>query len=97
MILPSENTKTIFKVSFLPDDFALDLFTLQHQQTQDPVLKTVYHWIRHNAKPEYPTPLIHGSPLLHAYYKIFPQLLLTMALISLVYIQKKTNHFLIHN
>ena len=41
---------------------------------QGPVLKTVYHWIRHNAKPEYPTPLIHGSVFLHTYYKIFSQL-----------------------
>ena len=57
----------------MPDDFSLDLHTLQHQQAQDPVLKTVYHWIRHNAKPEYLTPLIHGSFFLHAYYKIFSQ------------------------
>ena len=34
---------------FLPDDFSLVLHTLEHQQTQDPVLKTVYYWIRHNA------------------------------------------------
>ena len=57
----------------MPDDFLLDLHTLQHQQAQDPVLKTVYHWIRHNVKPENPTPLRHGSPFLHAYYKIFSQ------------------------
>ena len=57
----------------MPDDFSLDLNTLQHQQAQDPVFKTVCHWIRHNAKPEYPTPLIHGSPFLHAYNKIFSQ------------------------
>ena len=34
----------------------------------------MYHWIGHIAKPEYPTPLIHGSLFLHAYYKIFSQL-----------------------
>ena len=66
--------KNYFQGFFLPDDFSLDLRTLQLQQTQDPVLKTVYHWIRHNAKPEYPTTLIHGSHFLHAYYKIFSQL-----------------------
>ena len=37
-------------------------------------MKTVYHWIGNNAEPEYPTPLIPGSPFLHAYYKIFSQL-----------------------
>ena len=62
--------KNYFQGFFLPDDFSLDLHTLQHQQTQDLVLKTVYHWIRHNAKPDHPTPLIHGSPFLHTYYKI---------------------------
>ena len=51
----------------------MDIHTLQHQQTQDPVLKTVYHWIRYNAKPDSATPLIHGSPFRHAYYKIFSQ------------------------
>ena len=61
--------KNYFQGFFLPDDFSLDLHTLQHQQAQDPVLKTVYLWIRHNAKPEYPTPLIHGFffPFPHAY------------------------------
>ena len=65
--LPSLNNKKDSQGFFLPDDFSLDLHTLQLQQTQDPVLKTVYHWIRHNTKPEYPTPLKHGSPFLHAY------------------------------
>ena len=66
--------KNYFQGFFLPDDFSLHQHTLQHQQTQDPVLKTVYHWIRHNAKREYSTPLIYSSPFLHAYYKIFSQL-----------------------
>ena len=35
--------KKYFQGFFLPDDFSLDFHTLQHQQTQDPVLKTVYH------------------------------------------------------
>ena len=65
--------KKYFQDFFSPDDFSLDPHTLQHQQAQDPVLKTVYHWIRHNAKPEYPTRLLHGSPSLHAHYKIFSQ------------------------
>ena len=63
--------KNYFQGFFLPDDFSLELHTLQLQQTQDPVLKRVYHWIPQNTKPEYPTPLIHGSPFLHANYKIF--------------------------
>ena len=73
MTLPSLSTKTIFKVSSYPMIFHSTsiLHTLQHQQTQDAVLKTVYHWIRHNANADSPTLLIHGSPFLHAYYKIF--------------------------
>ena len=35
--------KNYFQGFFLPHDFSLDLHTLQLQQTQDPVLKTVYH------------------------------------------------------
>ena len=58
----------------MPDDFSLNLQTLQHQQAQDLVLKIPFRWIRHNVKPEYPTPLIHGSRFLHAYYVIFSQL-----------------------
>ena len=57
----------------MSDNFSVDLHKLQHQQTQDPVLKTVYHWIRHNAEPEYPTSLIHGSLFLHAFYKVFSE------------------------
>ena len=38
-------------------------------------MKTVYHWLRHNAKHDHTTPLIHGSHFLHAYYKSFSQLL----------------------
>ena len=59
------STKTIFKVSF-PDDYSLDITTLQQQQSQDPVLRTVYSWIVKNVKPETLTPLITGTPFLHA-------------------------------
>ena len=38
---------------FLPEDYSLDIKTLQQQQSQDPVLKTVYSWIIHNDKPEH--------------------------------------------
>ena len=65
------STKTIFKVFFLPDDYSLDITTLQQQQSQDPVLRTVYSWIIKNEKPETLTPLITGTPFLHAYYKRF--------------------------
>ena len=71
--------KNYFQGFFLPDDFSLDLLTLQHQQTQGPVLKTVYRWIRHNVKPEYPIPL---KKVLIFYTYItysFNNVLLTMA------------------
>ena len=68
------STKTIFKVSSLPDDYSLDIKTLQQQQSQDPVLRTVYSWLLNNEKPEFVTPLITGTPFLHVYYKRFSQL-----------------------
>ena len=66
--------KNYFQGFFLPDDYSLDITTLQQQQSQDPVLRTVYSWIVKNEKPETLTPLITGTPFLHAYYKRFSQL-----------------------
>ena len=59
---------------FLPDDYSLDITTLQQQQSQDPVLRIVYSWIIKNEKPETLTPLITGTLFLHASYKRFTQL-----------------------
>ena len=58
--------KNYFQGFFLPDDYSLDITTLQQQQSQDPVLRTVYSWIVKNEKPETLTPLITGTPFLHA-------------------------------
>ena len=66
--------KNYFKGFFLPDDYSLDITTLQQQQSQDPVLRTVYSWIIKNEKPETLTPLITGTHFLHAYYKRFSEL-----------------------
>ena len=66
--------KNYFQGSFLPDDYSLDKKTLQQQQSQDPDLRTVYSWIINNEKPESLTPLITGTPFLHACYKRFSQL-----------------------
>ena len=66
--------KNYFQGFFLPADYSLDIKTLQKQQSQDPVLKTVYSWLLNNEKPESLTPLITGNPFLHAYYKRFSQL-----------------------
>ena len=63
-----------FQGFFLPDDYSLDIKPLQQQQSQDPVLRIVYSWINNNEKPESLTPLITGTPFLHAYYKRFSQL-----------------------
>ena len=77
--------KLYFQGFFLPDDYSLDLKTLQVQQSQDPVLRTVHSWIINNEKPEFLTPLITGNLFLHAYYKRFTQLFIdtTTNLISL--------------
>ena len=74
MILPFSNIKSFFQGFFLPDDYSLDLKTLQQQQSKDPVLRTVNSWLTRNEKPELLTTLITGTPFLHAYYKRFSQL-----------------------
>ena len=66
--------KNSFQGFFLPDDYSLDITTLQQQQSQDPVLRTVYSWIIKNEKPETLTPFITGTLFLHAYYKRFSEL-----------------------
>ena len=58
--------KNYFQGFFPPDDYSLDIKTLQQQQSQDPVLKTVFSWILHNDKPDSLTPIITGTPFLHA-------------------------------
>ena len=58
-----------FQGFFLPDDYSLDLKTLQQQLSQDPVLRTVYSLLTRNEKPEFFPTLIAGTPFLHAYYK----------------------------
>ena len=63
--------KMYFQGFFLSDDYSLDLKTLQVQQSQDPVLRTVHSWFSRNEKSEFLTPLITGNLLLHAYYKRF--------------------------
>ena len=66
--------KNYFQGFFLPDDYSLVIKTLQQQQSQDPLFRTIYSWIVQNEKPETLTPLITGTPFLHAYYKRFSQL-----------------------
>ena len=84
MILPFLNTKNYFQGFFLPDDYSLDINTLQQQQSQDPVLKLVYSWLVNNEKPESLTPLTTGTPFLHAYYKRFSQLFINDAAYILI-------------
>ena len=48
MILPFSNTKNYFPGFFLPDDYSLDLKTFQQQQSQDPVVRTVFSWLTRN-------------------------------------------------
>ena len=67
------NTK-IISCFFLPDDYSLDTLTLKQQQTQDPVLKTMYSRITQNTKPDSLTPQIIGTPFLRGYSKICSQL-----------------------
>ena len=57
--------KNYFQGFFLPDNYSLDIKTLLRQQSQDPVLRTVYSWLLNNEKPEFVTPIITGTPFLH--------------------------------
>ena len=78
--------KNYFQSFFLPDDYSLDIKTLQQQQSQDPVLRTVYSWLLNNQKPEIVTTL---SLVLHFYMYItkdFHNFSLTNPQILLVYI-----------
>ena len=55
-IIPIDGTsffkyKNFFQGFFFPDDYSLDLKTLQQQQSQDPVLRTAYSWVTRNEKP----------------------------------------------
>ena len=66
-ILPFYDTsffkfKNHFQGFFLSDDYSLDLKTLQQQQSQDPVLRTVYSWLTRNEKPQFLTTIITGTP-----------------------------------
>ena len=61
--------KNYFQGFFLPDDYSLDPKTLQQKQSQDPDLRTVYSWLTRKEKPKFLTPLITGTPFLHAFYK----------------------------
>ena len=79
--------KNYFQGFFLPDDYSLDMTTLQQQQSQDPVLRTVFSSIVKNEKLETLTPLITGTPFLHAYYERFSQL----------YIDDSTNLISLYN
>ena len=77
--------KKYFQGFFLPGDYSLDIKTLQQQQSEDPVLRTVYSWLLNNEKPEFLTLLITDTPFLHTYYKLFSQLFIEQStnLISL--------------
>ena len=66
MILSFSSTKTVFKVSFFLMNIHSISKTLQQQQSQDPVLRTVCSWLTRNEKPEFLTPLITDTPFLHA-------------------------------
>ena len=85
--------KNNFQGIVLPDNYSLVPKTIQQQQCQDLVLRTVYSWLSRNEKPESLTPLISGTPYLHTYYKRFLQFFSTILQNFFVYIQQL--HFLL--
>ena len=56
-------TRTTFKVFYPPDSYYLDFQIIKKQQSQGPLVKTLYQWHNHNAKPENIAPSIAGTPV----------------------------------
>ena len=66
LILPSSVTVNFF---FRSDTFLIILIFLQAQQ-DDPVLTTVYKWLKQKQRPHFlTTPIIKANSFLYTYYK----------------------------
>ena len=61
---------------FLPSDTFLTLPILLQAQKDDPVLSTVYTWLKQKQRPHSLTPIIKANSFLYTYYKQFQQLYL---------------------
>ena len=59
---------------FLPFDTFLTVPILLQAQKDDPVLSTVYKWLKQKQKPYTLTPVIKANSFLYAYYKQFQHL-----------------------
>ena len=73
MIHPFSRTNLVSKAFSFPKNIPLTLEPFNKQQSQDPLLRKIYSWLTHNEKPVFLTPLIIGTPFLHANYKRFSQ------------------------
>ena len=59
---------------FLPSDTFLTLPILLQAQKDDPVLSTVYTWLKQKQRPHYLTPIIKANSFLYTYYTQFQHL-----------------------
>ena len=59
---------------FLPSDTFLTLPILLQAQKDDPVLSTVYTWLKQKQRPHSLTPIIKANSFLYTYYKQFQHL-----------------------
>ena len=59
---------------FLPSDAFLTLPILLQAQKYDPVLSTVYTWLKQKQRPHSLTPIIKANSFLYTYYKQFQHL-----------------------
>ena len=63
-----------FDIFFLPSDTFLTLPILLQAQKDDPVLSTVYTWLKQKQRPHSLTPIIKANSFLYTYYKQFQHL-----------------------
>ena len=61
---------------FLPSDTFLTIPILLQAQKDDPVLSTVYTWLKQKQRPHSLTPIIKANSFLYTYYKQFQHLYL---------------------
>ena len=66
---------------FLPSDTFLTVPILLQAQKDDPVLSTVFKWLKQKQRPHSLTPVIKANSFLYTYYKQFQHLYLIQVLI----------------
>ena len=70
------DNRKAFDNFFLPSDTLLTVPILLQTQKDDPVLSTVFKWLKQKQRPHFLTPVIKANSFLYTYYKQFQHLYL---------------------